>query len=43
VTVIVVGVFAAMIGLVALTAVVLGMLWLIQFVLRNEERRTRGG
>jgi hypothetical protein len=31
-----------MIGLVALTAVVLGMLWLVQFVLRNEER-TRGG
>jgi hypothetical protein len=36
-------VFAAMIGLVALTAVVLGMLWLVQFVLRNEEKRTRGG
>jgi len=35
--------FAAMIGLVALTAVVLGMLWLVQFVLRNEEKRTRGG
>jgi hypothetical protein len=32
-----------MIGLVALTAVVLGMLWLVQFVLHNEERRTRGG
>jgi len=31
-----------MIGLVALAAVVLGMLWLVQFVLRNEER-TRGG
>jgi hypothetical protein len=31
-----------MIGLVALTAVVLGMLWLVQFVLRNEENRTRG-
>jgi len=30
-----------MIGLVALAAVVLGMLWLVQFVLRNEER-TRG-
>jgi hypothetical protein len=35
-------VFAAMIGLVALAAVVLGMLWLVQFVLRNEEKRTRG-
>jgi hypothetical protein len=32
-----------MIGLVALGAVVLGMLWLVQFVLRNEEQRTRGG
>ncbi len=32
-----------MIGLVALTAVVLGMLWLVQFVLRNEEKRIRGG
>jgi hypothetical protein len=31
-----------MIGLVALTAVVLGMLWLVQFVLRNEEKGTRG-
>lgn len=31
-----------MIGVVALTAVVLGMLWLVQFVLRNEEKRTRG-
>ena len=31
-----------MIGLVALAAVVLGMLWLVQFVLRNEETRTRG-
>jgi hypothetical protein len=31
-----------MIGVVALTAVVLGMLWLVQFVLRNEENRTRG-
>jgi hypothetical protein len=31
-----------MIGLVALTAVVLGMLWLVQFVLRNEENGTRG-
>jgi hypothetical protein len=33
---------AGMIGLVALGAVVLGMLWLVQFVLRNEEKRTRG-
>jgi hypothetical protein len=32
-----------MIGLVALGVVVLGMLWLVQFVLRNEEQRTRGG
>jgi len=32
-----------MIGLVALTAVVLGILWLVQFVLRNEEKRSRGG
>ena len=32
-----------MIGLVALGAVVLGMLWLVQFVLRNEEKRTGGG
>ncbi len=29
------------IGLVALGAVVLGMLWLVQFVLRNEEKGTR--
>jgi hypothetical protein len=36
-------VFAGIIGLVALAAVVLGMLWLVQFVLRNEEKRTRGG
>jgi hypothetical protein len=28
---------------IALTAVVLGMLWLVQFVLRNEEKGTRGG
>jgi hypothetical protein len=35
-------VVAGMIGLVALTAVVLGMLWLVQFVLRNEEKGTRG-
>jgi hypothetical protein len=34
-------VFAAIIGLVALGAVVLGMLWLVQFVLRNEEKGTR--
>ena len=27
-----------LIGLVALAAVVLGMLWLVQFVLRNEEK-----
>ncbi len=32
-----------MIGLVALAAVVLGMLWLVQFVLRNEEKGNRGG
>jgi hypothetical protein len=32
-----------MIGLVALAAVVLGMLWLVQFVLRNEEKGARGG
>jgi hypothetical protein len=32
-----------LIGLVALLAVVLGMLWLVQFVLRNEEKRARGG
>ncbi len=32
-----------MLGLVALGIVVLGMLWLVQFVLRNEEKRTRGG
>jgi hypothetical protein len=31
-----------MIGLVALAAVVLGMLWLVQFVLRNEEKGARG-
>jgi len=36
-------VVAAAIGLVALAAVVLGMLWLVQFVLRNEEKRTRDG
>jgi hypothetical protein len=29
--------------LIALAAVVLGMLWLVQFVLRNEENRTMGG
>jgi hypothetical protein len=28
---------------IALTAVVLGMLWLVQFVLRNEEKGARGG
>ena len=27
-----------LIGLVALAAVVLGMLWLVQFILRNEEK-----
>ena len=32
-----------MLGLVALGVVVLGMLWLVQFVLRNEEKGTRGG
>ncbi len=31
------------IGLVVLAAVVLGMLWLVQFVLRNEEKGARGG
>jgi hypothetical protein len=31
-----------MIGLVALAAVVLGMLWLVQFVLRNEEKGRSG-
>jgi hypothetical protein len=31
-----------MIGLVALAAVVLGMLWLVQFVLRNEEKGAQG-
>jgi hypothetical protein len=36
-------VVAGAIGVVALAAVVLGMLWLVQFVLRNEEKRTRGG
>jgi hypothetical protein len=36
-------VVAGMIGLVALAAVVLGMLWLVQFVLRNEEKGARGG
>jgi hypothetical protein len=28
------------IGLVALGAAVVGILWLLQFVLRNEERRS---
>jgi hypothetical protein len=28
------------IGLLALGAVVVGILWLLQFVLRNEERRS---
>jgi len=36
-------VVAGAIGLVALAAVVLGMLWLVQFVLRNEEKGARGG
>jgi len=36
-------VVAGAIGVVALAAVVLGMLWLVQFVLRNEEKRTREG
>jgi hypothetical protein len=36
-------VLVGMIGLLALAAVVLGMLWLVQFVLRNEEKRTRDG
>jgi hypothetical protein len=31
-----------MIGVVALAAVVLGMLWLVQFVLRNEEKGAQG-
>jgi ABC-type transporter Mla subunit MlaD len=31
-------VLVGLIGLVALAAVVLGMLWLVQFVLRNEEK-----
>jgi hypothetical protein len=31
------------IGLLALGAAVVGILWLLQFVLRNEEKRTRGG
>jgi len=43
VTFIILAVVAGAIGLVALAAVVLGMLWLVQFVLRNEERRTREG
>ena len=42
-TFIILAVVAGAIGLVALAAVVLGMLWLVQFVLRNEEKRTRGG
>ena len=40
---IILAVVAGAIGLVALAAVVLGMLWLVQFVLRNEEKRTRDG
>jgi len=31
------------IGLLALGAAVVGILWLLQFVLRNEEKRTREG
>jgi hypothetical protein len=42
-TLIILDVLAATIGLVALAAVVVGMLWLVQFVLRNEEKGTRGG
>ena len=42
-TVIVLALFAGMIGLLALTAVVMGILWLVQFVLRNEEKGSRGG
>jgi len=36
-------VLVGVIGLMALAAVVLGILWLLQFVLRNEEKGTRGG
>ena len=37
-TLIILGTLVGLIGLVALAAVVLGMLWLVQFILRNEER-----
>jgi len=34
-------VFVGILALLALAAAVVGILWLIQFVVRNEERRVR--
>jgi len=36
---VILAVMVGAIGLLALGAVVVGILWLLQFVLRNEERR----
>jgi hypothetical protein len=36
---VILAVVVAAIGLLALGAAVVGILWLLQFVLRNEERR----
>jgi len=34
-------VFVGILGLIALAAAVVGILWLIQFIVRNEERGAR--
>jgi hypothetical protein len=34
-------VFVGLVALIALGAAVVGMLWLIQFIVRNEERGAR--
>ena len=42
-TFVILAVVVGAIGLLALGAAVVGILWLLQFVLRNEEKRSRGG
>ena len=39
-TILILAVVAGAIGLLVLGAAVVGILWLLQFVLRNEERRS---
>jgi len=41
VLVLILSVFVGILALLALAAAVVGILWLIQFVVRNEERRVR--